>query len=92
MDAEEQRKELIALGQEAEGFRNTPLGQFMAGRAELEVQQAKDNLATVDPLNTGEIQRLQNIIHRHSDFWQWIKDVVDSGTVAYDEYLLDVDC
>jgi hypothetical protein len=88
-EQENSRNEMIALGHEAEQFRNTPLGQFMADRAQLEIDNAKGELARVDPENTSEIKRLQNIIARHSDFWQWMQDVIHAGTVAYDEYLND---
>jgi hypothetical protein len=78
----------IALGQMASDFLNSELGEFCIDMAEFEKEQAFAGLSNVDPEDSKEIRRLQNIIARHDDFSQWIRDLIETGNLAYQEYLL----
>lgn len=77
----------VALGRQAEHFFDSELGKFIEEMAQLEVEEASDKLALVDPHDVKEIQRLQNTIARYVSFKQWLMNLVVQGDVAYQEYL-----
>lgn len=85
------REQVIALGHQAELFFNTELGQYIEEMARLEVEEASDKLAEVDPFDAKEIQRLQNIIARFVSFKQWMYNAIAEGNAAYHEYLEEED-
>lgn len=77
----------VALGRQVEQFFASDLGQYIEEMAYQEVEEASDKLAIVDPHDVKEIQRLQNIIARHTSFKQWMVNLVAQGDLAYQEYL-----
>lgn len=87
MTEEQQRNELIAIGEEVKIFLSSPLGETITERAKLEVERAKDALSTVDPEDSRKIRELQNIIARFTSFDQWLVDIFDVGQLAYVEYV-----
>ena len=85
------REQVIALGHQAELFFNTELGQYIEEMALMEVEDASDKLAEVDPFDAKEIQRLQNRIARFVSFKQWMYNAIAEGNAAYHEYLEEED-
>ena len=77
----------IALGKQAEIFLSSELGRHIEELARLEVEEASDKLAEVDPYDVKEIMRLQNVIARHISFKQWLYSLVAESDAAYQEYL-----
>ena len=51
---DQETKNLIALGMEAEQFINSELGQYVLERAAIQVDAAKDELALIDPEDIKE--------------------------------------
>lgn len=80
-------EQIIAMGRQAEIFFTTDLGRYIEEMAQLEVEEASDKLAIVDPYDVKEIQKLQNIIARHISFKQWMMNLIAQGNVVYQEYL-----
>ncbi len=85
--SEESIHRSVALGKQVELFFASELGQYIEEMAEEEVMSAGDKLAVVDPTDTKEIMRLQNIINRHVNFKQWMMNLVMQGDVAYQSHL-----
>lgn len=85
------REQVIALGHQAELFFNSELGQYIEEMAQMEVEDASDKLAVVDPFDTKQIRKLQDQIARYVSFKQWMYNAIAEGNAAYQEYLEEED-
>lgn len=83
---ERQLWEMIALSHEAETFLDGRLARYMIDSAEMKVQAAKDQLATVSPDDKETIVKLQRLIKTFAHFKQSLRDIVTAGEAAYLEY------
>lgn len=77
--------ELVAeaiLGKDAEEFLNTELGRYLVGRAELEANEATEQLKRVHPWRRRKITELQNKIWIAESFQGWLLEMVIAGKQA----------
>lgn len=72
----------VEFGIEVEAFLRTPIGQYLARRAEEERAAALEELATVSPINVEAIRKLQNVIARADAFGYWLAEAVSEGQNA----------
>lgn len=70
------------LGQEAQEFLNTELGQFLIGRANQEKKDALEQLARVSPWRRNRIRDLQARVWRAESFLVWLAELITSGRQA----------
>lgn len=75
------------LGNDAEAFKRTKLGQYIMDRAAHHVDQLTKELKRHDPVDTEGIRTLQNEIWKHETFEQWIDDAINSGHAAMQNLL-----
>lgn len=71
--------EQIDLGLAIESFLESNLGKFMLERAAGEAIEAMDMLKQVDPEDSKEIRRLQNIVQRGEGFEIWLIEGLQQG-------------
>ncbi len=70
------------LGQDAQDFINTELGQFLVRRADQEKKDALEQLARVSPQKKNRIRDLQAQVWRAESFLTWIAELITSGKQA----------
>lgn len=70
------------LGWDAIEFLNSDLGRLLAGRAEMQIQEAKEALLEVDINSPKEILQLQNKAAIASQFVQWIAEAITNGDAS----------
>lgn len=78
-------KELIAeamLGQDAEEFMVSQIGQYLIGRADQEITDATEKLCNVAPWRRRRIMELQNQVWRAQSFKDWLAELIVSGRSA----------
>lgn len=76
MDLKYLSDELILIGDDAETFFQSRIGQYVISKSEQEIQNAMIGLTTVDPLDTKQIINLQNRIHNAEQALIWLKDAI----------------
>lgn len=79
------RDELIAeahIGDEAEKFVKSELGETILGMAEQEIAALHLELETVYPADYLKIDEIQEKIRRHRQFNAWLKELVQKGQAA----------
>jgi hypothetical protein len=80
---EDEHLRIVAqLGVEAQTFKTSTLGQYLADCAEAESTDALAQLATVDPTSVQEIVALQNQVFRAQSVMTWIEEAIEGGTHA----------
>jgi len=72
---------------DAENFLNSDLGRYLIECADMEIQSAKDELATIPYWRKRKIIALQNKIQIAASVPNWLKEVISNGRNA--EQLLD---
>ena len=70
------------LGQDANEFLNTELGQYLVGRANQEKKDALEQLARVSVWRKNRIRDLQARVWRAESFLIWIAELITSGKQA----------
>lgn len=70
------------LGRDAQAFLKGDLWRYIEGRAEQEVQEAQEALATVSPWRRNRIRQLQNVIWRARTVQAWLHELVTAGDAA----------
>lgn len=88
-DIDKQTQEIIALSADVRDFLSSPLGRYLEQRAEKDIYDAQVALVSVDPHDSKEIARLQNIAQRHKDFTGWLMELATAGDLAYRQYVED---
>lgn len=81
----DEHKMLLAeamLGQDAEDFLRSDVGRYLIGRADQEIQEAQQKLATVSPWRRRRIQELQAQIWRAQSVKGWLIEVINAGRSA----------
>lgn len=84
--------ELLAdysLGQEAEAFYKSDLGQYVLGRIDEEILDSQYQLGRVSPWRRRRIQQLQNQLHRAESFKSWMAELIMSGRQALDQLQIE---
>ena len=84
--------ELIKLGVNAEEFSASNIGRFLLGKAMTEAVAATNDIRSLNPEQANfksEYNRLQMIINRHLDLEKWVKEAINIGRQAYEQYEQD---
>lgn len=72
----------IGIGADAEAFVLSPLGKYLIGRSERELEQAVNELKYVQPHDTHTITELQFRIRVAESVPQWLADAIQEGQHA----------
>ena len=83
MTPEDELKEKVIVGQEAEDFVSGPLGQKLIELARLEVDAAALEMRDVDLKDDRKLRDIQNRIWRATQFEGWLEEIVVAGREAY---------
>lgn len=59
------------------------LASYIVACSREEAGDAVMDLTTADPTDAKEIQRLQNIVHRHTQHMQWLAGAAERGEEAW---------
>lgn len=78
----QQIRNQIAFGMDVKAFMAGPIGQYLAGRANHDVDVALDAMRTVDPEDPEAIRKLQNDIKCAENFLLWMGEAVTEGENA----------
>ena len=70
------------VGRQAEEFLSSDVGQALLAKAELEAQDAMNELKTISPDRAQEIRELQNRIWRADHFESWLVELIQEGRQA----------
>jgi hypothetical protein len=82
-DAEtELRLAEVRLGIQAEDFLRSPIGRYLVGRAQIEVEAAVEELKHAHPEDPAIIRKLQNRITLMESFGAWLQDAIANGNNA----------
>ncbi|MGH2721613.1 MAG: hypothetical protein ACRDJO_08425 [Actinomycetota bacterium] len=79
----------MQLGIQVEAFLSSPVGKYIAGRAEEESQMALSLLGSVDPEDAKRIRELQNQHWRGSTVIEWLVEAIRVGAHAEAELTAD---
>jgi hypothetical protein len=75
----------VSLGEQAEAFLASPLGKYLVGRAEAEVEEGVEALKRADPEDAKAIRAIQTIIARAESFQYWLAEAIMAGENAQQE-------
>lgn len=75
------------MGKDAEAFLKSELGQYITGCAQQEIDEALEELKSVDPGDSKAIRTLQNKIKVAERVPKWLTEVINTGKNAIE--LLD---
>ena len=70
------------FGEEVKLFLQSPIGDFLIKRSQTEVDEAVEQLKTVDPHDWHRIQEQQNKIAVAEMFQTWLGDAIAAGEQA----------
>lgn len=82
MNEEQELLQAVSIGADAEAFIKSSLGRAIKQRALDEIDQAVEELKTVDPTDAKKITELQNQIWRASAFIVWLAEIIQEGQNA----------
>lgn len=80
---EDEFVKIARLGIDAETFMATPLGKFLASKADAEMRAATEALIGADPADVKANTELRNQIHVSRMFLTWIDDSINAGRAAH---------
>ncbi|WP_109477699.1 hypothetical protein [Paraburkholderia sp. C35] len=72
-------KARVELGEDAEAFVRSKLGEAVVAIAEGQANAAYNELARISPWRKRRIQQLQTQIWRAESFQQWIAEIITEG-------------
>lgn len=78
----QQIRNQIAFGLDMKVFMASPIGRYLAARANSDRDRALEELATVDPHDPKAVQTLQNKIAVAANFLTWVGEAVTDGENA----------
>lgn len=76
---------VMDFGQQVENFLASPVGRYLAKRAEAERTEALEALAEVAPGAIEQIRQLQMVVKRADSFAQWLADAAMDGESAKEQ-------
>lgn len=77
--------ETIDFGFQVEAFLLSPVGKYLVGRAEGEIDEAVQQLKVANPTDAALIRELQNKIYRAESVQFWLAEAIQEGTNAQRE-------
>lgn len=69
----------IDLSFQVEAFLLSPIGKYLIGRAEEEIESATEVLKRIDPEDPKRIREQQHIIHVAESVQYWLADAIQAG-------------
>lgn len=78
----QQIRNQIAFGLDVKVFMESPIGRYLAMRANSNIETALDAMRSVDPEDPKAIRILQNEIKCAENFLQWMGEAVTEGENA----------
>ena len=78
--------EEVRLGEATRSFLRTPLGEYLVGRAQLEMAEAKDALVRIDPHGWFSRRKYARAQAQHAvaeQFLRWLNDAIVNGDSAF---------
>lgn len=72
----------LELGIQAEEWFRTPLGQYVLGCIDQEIESAKEDFTTVDVDDVKGIRELQDRIKRANTVKSWFAELIERGRQA----------
>lgn len=79
------------MGEEAENFCRSDVGEYLLGRAKQAEQEAMEALATVSTFRRNRIRALQNEVWRARSFQGWLAELITDGRMARQQLESDND-
>lgn len=83
----EELQRTIAFGLDVEAFVKSPIGVYLADRAESEINDAMEQLKVADPENPKAIRDLQARIWRADSFQRWLAEAIQDGWQAEQAFI-----
>lgn len=71
------------LGKDAEDFLKSEVGQYIVGRIEQDIEDAKSKFIEVDPTDAKAVMSLQNDIKRAESLKQYFHEIIVAGRNAF---------
>ena len=71
------------LGKDAEDFLKSEVGQYIVGRIEQDIEEAKSKFTEVDPTDAKAVMSLQNEIKRAESLKQYFEEIIVAGRNAF---------
>lgn len=75
----------VQFGLDVAAFVDTPIGQYLIGRAEQEREAAIEEMIAADATDIERMRELQLVIRRADSFAQWLADAQIAGEAADQE-------
>ncbi len=72
----------VQIGDKARAFLSSELGQYVADRAQAEIDDALEKLANVDPTDSNAVRQHQNDLHRAESALMWLAEAIQNGDAA----------
>lgn len=72
----------ILIGDDADAFFQSDIGQYIIGRAQQDRDEALAGLKNIDPENAKEIRNLQNKIYIAESSLGWLQEMLIAGRQA----------
>jgi hypothetical protein len=72
----------VQFGLDVAAFVDTPVGQYLVGRAEQERAAALEDMAAADASDVERMRELQLVVRRADSFAQWLADAQMDGEAA----------
>jgi len=77
----------VSFGLDVQQFMGGSIGRHLAGRANNDIESAKDALLTVDPEDARAVRQHQNQGAVAAMFLQWLGEAVTAGEQAEAEWM-----
>lgn len=77
--------EELRLGESTRSFLRTPLGEYLVGRAQIEMAEAKDALVRIDPHSWFSRRKFARAQAQHAvaeQFLRWLNEAIVNGDSA----------
>jgi hypothetical protein len=78
-------QEEIRLGEATRSFLRSPLGEYLVGRAQIEMDEAKDRLVRINPhswFSRRSYARVKAEYEVAHQFLRWLNDAIVNGDAA----------
>lgn len=72
----------VQIGDKARAFLSSELGQHIADRAQVEIDDALEKLANVNPIDSEAVRKHQNDLHRAESALMWLAEAIQNGDAA----------
>ena len=78
-------QKICALGDEAQAFITSNIGNYMIEKARSEAFDSMATLKSIEPTKANEIRELQNTVQRAENFEAWLAEAYQAGQNAAEQ-------